>query len=328
MSPFRILSLVALLWLAFTVPSRADAPQVAAPPVVAPRVVASVKPVHSLAASLMQGVGQPKLLVDGTASPHSFSLKPSDAEALSHADIVFWMGPTLEPFLVKPLASLARGAHIVTLIEAPGLRPLALRGAGAWMDGDGAPADGHAHLVPAVAGGAADAQIDGHAWLDPTNAKAMARAMADALIQRDPANAGRYRDNLANLLRALDALDAEIGAILAPISAKPFVVFHDAFHYLEARYRLDGVGAITLNPEVRPGAARLSQLRARIQASGAACVFAEPQFETALIGTLVDGTQAKRGVLDPEGALLPPGPELYAALMRANAQALAGCLGG
>jgi zinc transport system substrate-binding protein len=313
MSPLRILSLVALLWLAFTVPSRAEAPH----------VVASVKPVHSLVAALMQGVGQPKLLVDGTASPHSFSLKPSDAAALSQADIVFWMGPTLEPFLVKPLASLARGAHIVTLIEAPGLRPLALRNAGAWAGGDD-----HAHLVPAVAGGAADNQIDGHAWLDPSNAKAMARAMADALIQQDPANAARYRDNLAALLRSLDALDAEIGAILAPVSAKPFVVFHDAFHYLEARYRLDGVGAITLNPEVRPGAARLSQLRARIQASGAACVFAEPQFETALIGTLVEGTQAKRGVLDPEGALLPAGPDLYATLMRANAHALAGCLGG
>ncbi|MBB6252671.1 zinc ABC transporter substrate-binding protein [Nitrospirillum iridis] len=314
MSPFRLPSLIALLWLAFTVPSRADAPH----------VVASVKPVHSLAATLMQGVGQPRLLVDGTASPHSFSLKPSDAAALSQADIVFWMGPTLEPFLVKPLASLARGAQIVTLIEAPGLHPLALRTAGAWMEGDD-----HAHLVPAVTGSpAADNQIDGHAWLDPTNAKAMARAMADALIQRDPANAGRYRDNLAGLLRALDALDAEIGAILAPVGAKPFVVFHDAFHYLEARYRLDGVGAITLNPEVRPGAARLSQLRARIQASGATCVFAEPQFETALIGTLVEGTRAKRGVLDPEGALLPPGPELYATLMRANAHALATCLGG
>ncbi|TWB22547.1 zinc transport system substrate-binding protein [Nitrospirillum amazonense] len=320
MSPFRILSLVALLWLAFTVPSRADAPT-------APKVVASVKPVHSLAAALLQGVGQPKLLVDGTASPHSFSLKPSDATALSQADIVFWMGPTLEPFLVKPLASLARGAHIVTLIEAPGLRPLALRSAGAWADDD-SHQDGHPHLMPAVVGGAADNQIDGHAWLDPTNAKAMARAMADALIQHDPADAARYRDNLAALLRSLDALDAEIGAILAPVSAKPFVVFHDAFHYLEARYRLDGVGAITLNPEVRPGAARLSQLRARIQASGATCVFAEPQFETALIGTLVDGTQAKRGVLDPEGALLPAGPDLYATLMRANAHALAGCLGG
>lgn len=318
----RILPLVALLWLAF-----ASAPQAQTQQGTPPRVVASVKPVHSLAAALMQGVGPggdtPKLLVDGTASPHSFSLKPSDATALSRADIVFWMGPTLEPFLVKPLASLARGARIVTLIEAPGLRPLALRTAGAWAEGDD-----HGHVVPAVAGGAADTQIDGHAWLDPANAKAMARAMADALIQQDPANAARYRDNLATLLRDLDALDQEVGAILAPVSGKPFVVFHDAFHYLEARYRLDGVGAITLNPEVRPGAARLSQLRARIQSSGATCVFAEPQFDTALITTLVDGTRAKRGVLDPEGALLPPGPDLYATLMRANAHALAGCLGG
>ncbi|TWB34073.1 zinc ABC transporter substrate-binding protein [Nitrospirillum pindoramense] len=321
----RILPLVALLWLAVATPSQAQTQQGAASH--APQVVASVKPVHSLAAALMQGVGPggdtPKLLVDGTASPHSFSLKPSDAAALSRADIVFWMGPTLEPFLVKPLANLARGAHIVTLIEAPGLRPLALRSAGAWADGDD-----HGHVVAAAAGGAADTQIDGHAWLDPANAKAMARAMADALIQQDPADAARYRDNLAKLLRDLDALDQEVGAILAPVSGKPFVVFHDAFHYLEARYRLDGVGAITLNPEVRPGAARLSQLRARIQSSGATCVFAEPQFDTALIATLVDGTKAKRGVLDPEGALLAPGPDLYATLMRANAHALAGCLGG
>ncbi|MDE1149082.1 MAG: zinc ABC transporter substrate-binding protein [Azospirillaceae bacterium] len=311
MSLLRLFSVAALLWLSLAVPSRADAPH----------VVASVKPVHSLVAALMQGVGQPRLLVDGTASPHSFSLKPSDADALSHADIVFWMGPTLEPFLVKPLQTLAKGAHVVTLIQAPGLRPLALRTAGVWADDD------HAHLTAAAAG-TPDTQIDGHAWLDPSNAKAMAVAMADALIAQDPADATRYRDNLAALLRSLDALDAEIGALLAPVAGKPFVVFHDAFHYLEARYQLDGVGAITLNPEVRPGAARLSQLRARVQASGAACVFAEPQFESSLVAVLVDGTRAKRGVLDPEGALLPAGPELYATLMRGNARALAGCLGG
>ena len=166
-----------------------------------------------------------------------------------------------------------------------------------------------------------------HLWLDPANAKEIGEIVAVALAARDPANAGRYTDNAAALGRRLDALDAELAAALAPVREKRFVVFHDAYQYFEAHYGLNGVGAITVNPERRPSAKRLSDIRARITELGAACVFAEPQFEPALVDTIVEGTKAKKGVLDPEGADLPDGPDLYPTLMRNVAAALRGCLG-
>ncbi|HYC03292.1 MAG TPA: zinc ABC transporter substrate-binding protein [Azospirillaceae bacterium] len=307
MTPFRPLAPVLLALGLLFAPSALAAPQ----------VVASVKPLHSLAASLMQGVGEPHLLVRGTATPHAFALKPSDARALAQAALVFWMGPELEAFLQKPLAG---NGKAVALLAAPGVQGKPARRGGAWEAHD----PGHAHDHGHEAGGA----VDPHAWLDPRNARAMAEAMAAALVRADPANAARYQANLATLSADLDALDRELEGVLAPVRTKPFVVFHDAYHYLEDRYGLNAVGALTVNPERPPGAARLSELRARIRDLGAACVFAEPQFEPALVDTLIAGTPARKGVLDPEGAAIPDGPELYFALMRANARALTGCLGG
>ena len=71
-------------------------------------VVASIKPVHSLVASVMEGVGEPILLVKGTGSEHSYSLRPSEARALEQAEVVFWVGETMETFLIKPLRGAGR----------------------------------------------------------------------------------------------------------------------------------------------------------------------------------------------------------------------------
>ena len=143
--------------------------------------------------------------------------------------------------------------------------------------------------------------------------------------------AGRMGQMLVREIAAtqerITALDAELKALLAPVASKPFIVFHDAYQYYETHYALNGVGAITVNPERRPSAKRLTAIRARITELGAACVFAEPQFEPALVNTIAEGTPAKKGVLDPEGADIPDGPDLYPALMRNIATALKGCLG-
>lgn len=311
----RLLPLLAVALLLLAAPAGAQPPSRSGPP----QVVASVKPLHSLTAAIMDGVGTPHLLVQGAASPHAYALKPSDARALARADLVVWVGPELETFLKKPLAALSAGARSLELIRAPGVETVEMREGGAWEAHDHGPGDhGHSH---------AHGGPDGHIWLDPENAKAMAAAVAAALSEIDPGNAAVYRSNLATLDGRLDALDAELRETLAPVRTKPFIVFHDAYHYFERRYGLNAVGAITVSPEVRPGAARLSALRAKIAELGAVCVFAEPQFESSLVRTVADGTAARTGVLDPEGAAIPDGPGLYFELLRFNARALVECLG-
>ena len=143
---------------------------------------------------------------------------------------------------------------------------------------------------------------DAHVWLDVDNARKMVATIATELSEHDAANAARYKANAAALTERLTALDAELKTTLAPIKDRPFVVFHDAYHYLEERYGLNAVGAITVSPDQRPSAQRLSQLRAKISSLDAACVFAEPQFEPTLVATVVEKTPAERGTLDPLGA--------------------------
>ncbi|PWC88585.1 zinc transporter [Azospirillum sp. TSH100] len=302
----------------------------------APKVVVSIKPIHSLVASVMHGVGTPTLLVRGGASPHSYTMKPSDAKALSAADLVVWVGPEMEGFLEKPLQANAPKATKLTLMDLKGLTLLQTREGGAWEAHDhgheGHGHDGHKDHDHEDHDGHKDGdddhdELNTHIWLDPANARAIVTAAADALAGRDPANAEAYRTNADRTLQAIDALDAELKATLAPLKDKPFVVFHDAYQYFEARYDLSAVGSITVSPDRRPSAKRLSAIRAKIAGLNAACVFAEPQFEPTLVRTVVEGTKAKTGVLDPEGADLPEGEALYPTLLRNLAASLRGCLG-
>ncbi|NBB47257.1 zinc ABC transporter solute-binding protein [Rhizobium sp. CRIBSB] len=333
----------------------------------APDVVVSIKPVHSLVASIMKGVGEPSLIVEGSASPHTYTLKPSNARALENADLVFWVGPGLEAFLEKPLEALPKKAKVVELEDAPGMTKLPFREGGAFEGHEhddhaetGGDHDGHAHeeaghaehaeaehthdhghdqkaeeaAVSAESHGHEEHDHDEHAhggtdmhlWLDPTNAKVMAAEIAKTLSEADPANKGIYEANLAALDTEISALDSEIAAQLKPVLEKPFIVFHDAYQYFEKHYGVRVAGSVTVSPETMPGAERLSTIRAKIEELGAACVFAEPQFEPKLIGIVTEGTQAKSGVLDPEGGALEAGPALYGQLMRNLATSMSTCL--
>ena len=281
----------------------------------APRVVASIKPLHALVAGVMEGVGLPDVLIKGSGSLHAYALRPSEAELLHEADIVFWVGPVFETFLTKPLAALAANAQTVALIDAPGVKVLRARAGGVW--GDGAEDGGHDH---------AGARDDGHIWLSPSNTKAMVAAIAQTLSARDQANAVRYHDNAAALTSKLDRLDADLRRTLMPMRNKPFIAFHDAYQYFEAAYGLKAVGSITVTPERAAGARRIAEIRDKISGLGSICVFSEPQFEPKLVQTLVSETQAKTGVLDPEGSTLAQGPDLYFNLMRNLADNLVRCL--
>ena len=264
-----------------------------------PDVVVSLKPIHSIVAAVMNGIATPLLVIAGGASPHGYALRPSHATALARADIVFWVGEGLELFLARPIAALAGAADVVTLGNLPGLATAA-------------PGD--------------DGGFDPHIWLDPGNARIIADAAAATLAAADPANRPRYEANATAFAARLAVLDGELRATLAPVVALPYVVFHDAYGHFERRYGLAAAGAITVNPQHKPGARRIAETRERIRTLGVRCLFAEPQFAPALAETIIEGTGARLGVLDPLGAELEAGPEAYFAIMRGLAAALRDCL--
>ncbi len=282
----------------------------------APRVVASFLPLQSLAAGVMAGIGKPESLIHGAGSPHTYALRPSEARELSRANVVFWIGPTYESFLAKPIEARGTGARAVSLIQAPGVEVLKARRGGAWE----ADADEAAGEVPAE-------EADPHVFLDPRNAEAMVRAMATTLAAADPAHAAQYRANADATIARLAALDRDLAQTFEPVRGVPFVVFHDGTQYLEHRYGLAGAGSVVVSPERPPGARRIAEIHARIETVHAACVFAEPQFESALVRTVAAGTAARTGVLDYVGVDLKPGPDAYFEMMRALGHSLAGCLG-
>ncbi len=282
-----------------------------------PHVVVSVAPLHSLVSGVMAGLGVPKLLVRGAASPHDTSLRPSDVRALTRAQVVIWAGPVLEIFLVKALAVLARDARVVTLTEEASLDRLPLPGSAPGTGaGDGARP------------GALPGAVDPHLWLDPANARRMVAIFAATLAEADPDHAAAYRANAVRLAERLAALDAELRDRLAPVRQVPHMVFHDAFAYFEGHFGLNQVGIVAVSPGIRPGARHLSALRRRIGEAGVACVFVEPQFNPALVEAITGGSGARVATLDPLGAGLAPGPEAYFVLMRALADALVDCLEG
>jgi zinc transport system substrate-binding protein len=323
-------------------------------------VVASIKPIHSLVAAVMEGVGTPGLIVEGAGSPHNYAMKPSQAQMLESADVVFWVGHELEAFLERPLETVGAGAKSVELIDAHDLIKLGFREGGPFDDHDHgeeaghddhghddhghdaektADADhGHDHEKKAEAGhydhehaeaghdGHDHGAFDAHIWLDPVNAKALVHEIEETLAEADPANAGKYEANAEAVTAKLDALITDVTTELEPVHDKGFIVFHDAYQYFEKRFDVTASGSITVSPEVMPGAARITEIRAKVQELGAACVFAEPQFEPKLVSTVTEGTQARSGVIDPLGATLDSGPELYFQLIRNMATSIRTCL--
>jgi zinc transport system substrate-binding protein len=282
-------------------------------------VVATIKPLHALVALVMEGTGTPELLVGGTSSPHTFSIKPSDASKLARAHVVFRVSEAVEPFTTKMVAGLPKATTLVTLQSAPGIKTLPRR-AGGPFEGDAHDHnDGHGH-------GAKKSAVDGHVWLDPANAAVMLDAIAAALAAKAPENAAKYQANATAAKARLEALSAELAQELAPVAGKPFVVFHDATQYFEKRFGLTVAGSITTDPDVPASGKRLSALRAKIMNSGAVCVFSEPNFEAKVINAVIEGTSARTAVLDPEGATLTPGPELYEMLLRTMAKSIKACL--
>ena len=304
------------------------------------KVVTSIKPIHSLASYLMDGVAKPDLIVDGYASPHGFALKPSHAKMLQNADLIFWVGEDLENFLEKPLKSIAKKAEKIELMEIKGLNKLKFRERNIFDEHDdhghddhakkeddhddhdhdkeghkeddhGHDEDGHKEDDHDDHGheGHAHGEHDPHIWLDPMNAKVILEEMTEHLIENDQVNASKYKANLKKALKDLDKLTKKVKSELN----KDFksVVFHDAYQYFEKRFDVNVLGAFTVNTDVMPGAEQLAEIREIIEHDKVSCVFSEPQFNPDIINAVAKDMNISTGVLDPLGATLNPGKDLY-----------------
>ncbi len=275
-----------------------------------PQVLATIKPIHSLAAAVMKGVGAPELLIQGAQSEHSYALKPTDAARIRRAQIIFEIGPDLETYLVRPLATLASKGKVIALETAPKIQLLPARRGGFWENG----------------GDSDEGPTDPHIWLDPENAIAMTRAIATALVRIDPAHAASYDANRDHEVAAVRAEEGRLRDVLGPLRGRSYLVFHDAYRYFERRFGLSPIGAVTVAPERPVGPRRIEMLRTEILKGRVSCVFREPQFSPRLIDTLVEGTPTKTGILDPLGAALVPGPNLYQKLLQGLSDSLTSCL--
>ena len=310
------------------------------------KVIASIKPLHSLVSYVMDGVGTPGILVDGSSSPHTFQLKPSHATMLQEADIVFWIGEDLESFLETPLESIAANSRHITLMESDEIELLKFReknifGGHDDHDDHGDEHDEHAdehgdehdeHDEHADEhGDEHDDHHDGHAhgehdihfWLDPEIAKTIVKIVMRELSEIDPSNASTYESNSTKAINEIDQLISDTKSKIN--SNASYVVFHDAYQYFEKRFGVEVVGALTVNPEVLPGAKQLSEIREVIEHENINCLFSEPQFNPSIAETIAKDTGVKAAVIDPLGAELNPGKDLYFDLIGNIASSFESC---
>lgn len=330
--------------LALTAPAMADAP----------RVAVDIPPIHSLVAQVMEGVGTPELVLPPGLSPHDVALRPSDAAALSSADLIVWIGPELSPAIARSVDALASEA-VLTLLDVPGTRVLEYRegpvfgeigdehdhGEEHGHDEEHEEEEGHDEEHGHDEHGHDEEQEgeehghdgehdhdgrDPHAWLDPDNAVVWTEAIRQALTEIDPDNATTYAENAATTMARLAELQTEIEARITPLRGQSFVVFHDAYHYFEARFEVEAAGSITLGDGSVPGPRRLVEIGEAVQALDVTCVFAEPQFNASLVETTLSDAGARVGVIDPLGVALEPGPDLYEDLLDGIATSFEGCL--
>ncbi len=254
-----------------------------------PNVAVSIRPIHSLVSGIMAGVGEPALIIKGNRSPHAYNLKPSDAQTLSRANLIVWVGPGLELFLEKPISALSDKSRVITLVNDPAADP--------------------------------------HFWLSPALSTSIIHLIVRTLAEADPQNETLYKSNGDALRKRLITLQAKGSRVLEPFSKIPFMVFHDAWNHFARAFGLSVAGSIAVNPERPPGAKKITAIRRQIEEFGLRCLFTEPQFQSPLLPTILEGNDDVNVFeIDPLGASLAPGQELYFQMMENIIKEVQDCL--
>lgn len=279
------------------------------------RVVVTIKPIHSLVVGVLEGIATPRLLVRGLASPHSFRLRPSDMRLLSRSDVVVYIGPQIEPFVARLSRALPQSTQMLSLLDSPGLRVWPVR-MGLWRRANGQSTETKTGSV----------FRDGHVWLDPSNGKKIVQFLADVFAKRWPQHSVRIRGNAEKILVRIDQVDRKISDVLSDKTTQPYIVFHDAFQYFDRYYKLSGVGAVYLRPDVPPSARRLQLLRQAMRNRKVVCAFRDPRLGASVVDGVTEGLNVRKGTLDPLGATLIDGRDLYFELLEKIGTDFAACL--
>ncbi len=310
-NPGRVLALIFLIAAAtiLAVPARAKSAI----------VVSTIRPINSLVAAVMKGVGQPTTLIPSGEAPGYFLLHDQDETALRQVDLIVWIGPSLETALARALADPEVGARIVELGDTNGLLTFPPRHGGEWDQ----PPPPASRRPPGEEGGSLGA--DGHLWLDADNAKLMVGRIASALSDVDFANAETYRVNAADLRKRLDAMDRELSQTLAPLRGQPFLLLHDDFQYFEARYGLLGVGSINLDASTMTPD-QMKTVVDKIKRLHATCVIGDATTDSDELRAIADAAQVKTVRIDIYGGDQKEGPDLYFDTMKEIAAGFSECL--
>ena len=286
-----------------------------------PEVVATIKPIHALVAGVMDGVGEPGLLMAGDKSPHVQSLTLKELASLKAAKVVFWIGSAYEAPLERAINSVKETAHIVTLMEKPGIRLYSLRHGDLW----GSPCSCHSHGAEKPDHSAKNPEggqpheplpADGHIWLDPHNAQAIVTVIAKELAAVDPQHEAIYFSNSQKVLKRLEDLDQELQEMLKPVRDKPYIAYHDGTQYFDRHFHTQARGALMGGSHMGINARHLIKICDYMRAEKIRCVFREPQFSFPGLQSLVEKTGACVATLDYLGVGLAADQHAYFIMMR------------
>ncbi|WP_407657830.1 MULTISPECIES: zinc ABC transporter substrate-binding protein ZnuA [Limnobaculum] len=288
-------------------------------------VLTSTKPLGFIAAAITEGVTPVEVLLPDGASPHDYALRPSDVQKIRSADLVVWIGPDMEAFLTKPLQQVNEKKQI-PLASLDSVKPLLIKG-GEDDDHD----EGHheQHTDNAHNHDEHDhhhGDYNMHIWMSPEIAKQSAIAIHHKLLELMPQNKDKLDANLTQFEKQLELTKENIANIMQPLRGKGYFVFHDAYNYFEKTFGLTQLGHFTINPEIQPGAQRLHNIRTQLVEHKAVCVFAEPQFQPAVINAVAQGTNVRIGTLDPLGSKVTLGKDSYVQFLTQLSQQFTSCL--
>lgn len=286
-------------------------------------VVTSLKPLGFIASAITDGVTTTEVILPDGASEHDYSLRPSDVKRLQNADLLFWVGPEMEAFMVRSAQQVPAQKQVV-MAQLDGVKSQLMKGAD---EDEHEGHEGHDHDENSEHHHH-HGEYNMHLWLSPEIARLSAVAIHDKLVEVMPQSRAKLDANLEAFEASLARADKQVGNELAPLKGKGYFVFHDAYGYFEKQYGLTPLGHFTVNPEIQPGAQRLHEIRTQLVEQKAVCVFAEPQFRPAVVEAVARGTSVRMGTLDPLGIGIKLGKESYPQFLTQLSSQYASCLKG
>ncbi len=274
----------------------------------ATNVVVSIRPIHSIVSALMEGVSEPRLLLDSNESAHTFHLKPSQLKLLSNADLLITIGDSFESGLSKVIRNIDQNYRL-NLSEIKELQIYDFR------DHNEIEHDEHN-----------EHDKDLHLWLDVGNVQIIAEKIKQKLIEINPSNKEKYNTNYLELKSKLNQLEEKIQFQLEPIKSTPFAIYADILQYFEKNFDLNKPVIIAPYHGARLSINRVIKAKNKMKNQKTRCLIYGSENTSKQINVLTEGLDIKAHSVDILGVKLEPGSEQYFDLMKEISNQLASCL--